>query len=123
MSTAAAPLELQGAYVPPQRITIASIYPIECVTHIARRAPKQSFPVPAGTKEKPGLLVVEDTWESGGTLDKPVNHRILAQHTAKHIVDDLTVYLFEAHAASRSYPGIFICAGDYPTPEEIADAE
>lgn len=118
MSTIAAPLEMQGAYVPPQRVTIASVYPEEMSVYISRRAPKQNFVVPAGTREKPGILVVEDTWETGST-STPTHVRILAEHTANHIVSDLTEHIWGIEPISRAWPGIFRCAGDSPTKAEI----
>lgn len=122
MSTAAAPpLEMDGAYIPPQQVVIASIYPLDCSTYISRRAPIQTFLVPRGTLEKPGILIVGDTWESdyAGQQRGIVNKRILAEHTADHIVKDLTEAIFEASASERAYPGIFKCKGPQPTADEI----
>ena len=123
MATAAAPFELEGAYAPPQSVTIASVYPVEQTVDISRRAPISKFTVPAGTKEKPGIFVVGDTWESEYTDSRGHrNIRILADKTAQHIVDGLTVHVFEANAAEQAYPGIFVCAGDAPTADEIENA-
>lgn len=119
---AAPPIEIEGQYIPPQRVVLASVYPLDATVRIARRAPTQNFTVPKGTRDKPGILVVEDTWESGGTLDRPVNHRILAEYTAMHIVDDLTIRIWGVNPQDRAWPGIFRCAGDEPTKEEIQDA-
>lgn len=118
----APPLDMEGMYIPQKRITIASVYPRQVVTRISRRAPTNTFTVPAGTKEKPGILIVEDTWEAKATSGGG-NIRVLAEHTAQEIVDGQTVHLFRCDASQRAYPGIFLCAGDAPTPAEIEDAE
>lgn len=122
MSATVTPLEAMGLYAPPQRVIIASIYPKDLVTDIARRAPVNKFTIPTGSKQKPAYLVVEDTWESGSTF-RSSNVRILAEHTATHIVNDHTVHLLHCNAAQRAWPGVFICAGETATAEEIGDAE
>lgn len=115
------PLDMQGAYIPPQRVTIFSVYPQEMEVKFSRRAPVNTFKIAAGSRENPTLLVVEDTWESNATGTG--NTRILAEHTANDIVEQMTTRLWEADGPTRSYPGIAVCAGNYPTPAEIDDAE
>lgn len=115
------PLDMAGAYVPPQRVTIFSIYPEKMEVELSRRAPVNTFTLAPGSPAKPSLLVVEDTWESNATGRG--NSRILAEHTARDIVEQLTTKIWEASGPDRSYPGVAVCAGDYPTAEEIADLE
>jgi len=120
VATPNVPLDMQGAYVPPQRVTIFSVYPEQMEVQFSRRAPVNKFPLAAGSPEKPALLVVEDTWESNATGTG--NTRILAEHTAADIVEQMTVRLWEADGPGRAYPGIGICKGERPNASEIEDA-
>jgi len=120
VATPNVPLDMQGAYVPPQRVTIFSVYPEQMEVQFSRRAPVNKFPLAAGSPEKPAFLVVEDTWESNATGTG--NTRILAEHTAADIVEQMTVRLWEADGPGRAYPGIGICKGERPNASEIEDA-
>lgn len=114
------PLDMQGAYTPPQRLIIFSVYPEEMSVTFSRRAPVSVFKIAAGTPQNPAILAVEDTWESNATGTG--NTRILAEHTARDVVEQMTTRLWEANGPSRAHPGIGICAGDRPTAGEIEDA-
>jgi hypothetical protein len=114
------PLDMVGAYIPPQRVTIFSIYPEKMEVILSRRAPVNVFPLEAGSPDNPALLVVLDTWESNATGRG--NTRILAEDTARDVVEQLTTKLWEADGPGRAYPGIGICKGERPDAAEIADA-
>ncbi len=115
------PLDMAGAYIPPQRVTIFSIYPEPMEITLSRRAPVNVFRIGAGSAKNPALLVVEDTWESNATGRG--NTRILAEDTARDIVEQLTTKIWESSGPDRAYPGIGLCAGSFPTAEEIANLE
>lgn len=109
------------SYVPPQKVTICSIYPGK-ILPVKRPLYGKTFVIEPGTTEKPFYLVVDDCFQSvyfGESIGER-RARELAGRVAQDIVNEVCSMLSDSDAQADAFPGIFICAGDVATPEEIA---
>ena len=109
-----------------RRVTIASIWPEK----MAERRPYAAAPyvLEAGSVDKPSILVVEDamgsdyapmsaTFGAAESIPRPV----LASKIAADLIRCWT--LNRGNCVPDEMPGIWVCEGDAPTVEEIAEAD
>ena len=110
------------SYIPPQKVTICSIYPGK-ILPVKRPLYSKTYEVPSGTPENPGYLVVEDAFQQvyfGENIGSRLA-RELASRVAADIINEVSGKLSDSSAQEDAYPGIFVCAGDQATPDEIAE--
>ena len=109
-------------YVPPQKVTICSIYPGK-VLPVKRPLYSKTYEVPSGTPENPGYLVVEDAFQQVYFGENIGSHLVpvLASKIAEDVINEVSGKLSDSSAQEDAYPGIFVCAGDQATPDEIAE--
>lgn len=107
-----------------RQVVIASIWPEKMVER--RPLYGRDFVIEAGSLEKPSVCEVYDVYQSeyvsmtasfgsAQTVPKPV----LARTVADDIVRCWTTN--RGNTSDNSIPGIWVCAGDGPSPEEIAE--
>lgn len=109
------------SYIPPQRVTICSIFPGK-VLPVRRPLFNKKFEVPKGTKAKPEYMVVEDCHQRvyhGEQIGERLT-RVLAEQVANDIINEVTLAISDSDAQEDAFPGIFICKGERADAEELA---
>lgn len=123
MSAIAQMIDSAMSYAPQRVVTVCSIFPMKQV--VKRPLFNKQYVIPAGSKENPSYVTVEDCNQSvyyGETIGSRVS-RFLAEQVARDIVEDLTLRVGNANAQEDAFPGIFICAGSEATRDEIEEAD
>lgn len=118
MSALAQLMNTEMSYVPRRVVMVCSIFPLQ--QRVKRPLYNKEWVLPAGSKEKPSYVAVEDCSQMvywGQDIGHRPN-RILAEQVAQDVVDELTTYVGNSNAQEQAFPGIFVCAGDTATPEE-----
>lgn len=119
MSALAQLMDSNMSFVPAKSITICSIFPMPQT--VIRGKYNKRWTIPAGSKQNPSYIAVEDCFESVylGQDFGNRNSRVLAEQVAFDIVNECTLAVGNANAQEDAYPGIFMCAGATATPEEM----